>query len=109
MSDDVKTEPTARPWSAERSDGGTWYVLEGVWPRVEVVCEGFSEEDARLIAQAPALLEERDALRAALATARSQVVTLGGDVTEHDGKIVSDPIQAAVLSVIDAALSRAEA
>lgn len=52
---------------------------------------------------APELL---DALKAA----RQQVVTLGGDVVvDSGGKIVSDAIQAAVLNVIDAAISKAEA
>lgn len=49
------------------------------------------------------------ALREALETARAQLVTLGGDVVEVDGKIVSDGIQAAVLSVIDATLSHSAA
>ncbi len=49
-----------------------------------------------------------DELTDALAAARQQLVTLGGDVVEVDGKIVSDAIQAAVLSVVDAALRRAK-
>lgn len=43
----------------------------------------------------------------ALRTARRQIVTLGGDVVEINGKIVSDTIQAAVLHVIDSSLANA--
>lgn len=56
--------------------------------------------NAHLIAAAPELYE-------ALSAARQQLITLGGEVVEEGGKIVSDPIQAAVLAVIDAALARA--
>ena len=43
----------------------------------------------------------------ALQLARRQLVTLGGEVVEHEGKIISDLIQAAILAVIDAALAKA--
>lgn len=58
------------------------------------------EANARLISAAPELLD-------ALGNARTQIVILGGDVIEVDGKIVSDAIQAAVLQIIDDAIAKA--
>ncbi|MCO5092635.1 hypothetical protein [Bosea sp. (in: a-proteobacteria)] len=59
-----------------------------------------AEANARLIAAGPQMFE-------ALKAARQQVVTLGGEVIEADGKIVSDAIQAAILMAIDNALAAA--
>lgn len=56
--------------------------------------------DALLRAAAPEMFE-------ALRSARIQLVSLGGGVVEGNDKIISDAVQAAVLSVIDAALLKA--
>ena len=66
--------------------------------------DGEALSNASLIAAAPDLYE-------ALKTARSQLVTLGGDPRKfiaEDGSIEGDAIQAAVLDVIDAALAKAD-
>lgn len=44
----------------------------------------------------------------ALKVAEQQLVTLGGDIIEVHGKIVSDAIQAAVLTIVRDAIASAE-
>lgn len=69
----------------------------------DFVDEDMASEAATALNERPALIAERDGLRAALEIARQQLVVLGGDPS---GDAFGDGIQAGVLAVIDAALSK---